>query len=86
MIFDFLGGLGVSEVKLVREIRDHLDEYLERNVFPAGREVGDAQAAVGVSLSVGHRPGTTPTERHQALAEGARGQIERLQPNPSHVR
>lgn len=86
MIFDLLGGRKVSEVELVRKIGDPLNEPLERKIFPVGREVGDAHAAVGVNLSVGRRPETTPTEQHQALAEGARGQIERLQPNPSHAR
>ena len=86
MIFNLLGGREVGEVELVREIGELLNEPLERNIFPVWREVGDAYAAVGVNLSVGHRPETTPTEQHQALAGGARGQIERLQPNPSHAR
>lgn len=75
MIFDPPGGRRVGKIKLVCEIGDLLDEHLERNVFRVGWEIGDAQAAVGISMSVGRRPGRTPTERHQALAEGTRGQI-----------
>jgi hypothetical protein len=48
MIVDLLGGRRVSEVELVREIRDLFGKLFERNVFRPGREEADAQAGVNV--------------------------------------
>lgn len=46
MVLDLFGGTGVSEVELVRETGDCLDEFLQRSIFFPGREEAGAQAMI----------------------------------------